>query len=191
MFAALAAVAVTPAMSASIILNDSFTVNATTSSSDYGETFGADMDGMRITANYMDGASKTYTFRGYYHRYFPFAGYVHNSDLSLDIDYDTDFSPWELNITRAVDSIVFDGAPGGSVFDVALPGGQSTSGSGEGNSPHPSSQEFQATYSGAVKVNGAPAVGDLYRYLTLDFLSISGYTGSFNFIADNRHSAIF
>ena len=180
MFAALAAVAVTPAMSACVILNDSFTVNATTSSSNYEDTLGADMAGMRIIANYMDGTSSTYSLKSGYRT---FDGYVSNSDLSLYIEYDTDIFPWYLNTTRALDSIVFDGAYGDSAFDVALPGGQSTPGSGEGSIFY-SGSNIQATYSGAVKVNGAPAVGDLYRFLTLDFLSISGYTGSFNFMAD-------
>jgi len=182
MFAALATVAATPAMSASITLNDSFTVNATTSSSYYGDTHGRDMAGMRIIANYMDGTSSTYSLKGGYRS---FSGYVSEPDFNLYIEYDSDISPWYLNISRAVDSIVFDGAYGDSVFDVTLPGGQSTPGSGEGPSfSSGSPAQMHATYSGAVKVNGAPAVGDLYRFLTLDFLSTSGYTGSFEFIAD-------
>lgn len=181
MFAALAAIATSPAMSASIILNDSFTVNATTSSSNYEDTLGADMSGMRIIANYIDGTSSIYSLES---SYSTFDGYVSEPDFSLYIEYDTDIFPWYLNTTRALDNIVFDGAYGGSAFDVALPGGQSTPGSGEGSHLYPGFHDIQATYSGAVKVNGAPAVGDLYRYLTLDFLSISGYTGSLSFMAD-------
>ncbi len=99
---------------------------------------------------------------------------------SLQMSGDTYNSYWTLNIshsTSIIDSIFFDAGTGDAVFDV-VSSGSSTPGSEKGRPFTRSSgySNIAATYSGIVKLTGEPAVGDLYRYLNLDFTT--GFTST-------------
>lgn len=90
-----------------------------------------------------------------------FNGDSFNTNWNLDADY-----------SYSISNIFMDAGAGDAVFDV-LSGQIGTSGSADGlafqQTGWPDFDNIIATYSGAVGLNGAGPVGDLYRYLNLSF----------------------
>jgi hypothetical protein len=76
-----------------------------------------------------------------------------------------------------MNSIRFDAGTGDAVFDVVTGSGSpSTTGSADGwafghdnSASYGNGFDITATYSGAVALNGDAPVGDLYRYLDINF----------------------
>ncbi len=105
------------------------------------------------------------------------AGGVSDSNgFTLGSIGDSFSSSWALapNNTYVINSIFIDAGTGGTVFDV-WSGSTGTPNSANG---HPFSVtsitgnfDITATYSGGVQIGSAAPVGDLYRYLNIDFTS--------------------
>ncbi len=94
---------------------------------------------------------------------------------------------WSLdffNDLEGISSILLDAMAGNSVFDVYFNGATGTAGSASGSDFDTAytGHDINVTYSGLVHLDGQPAVGDLYRYLLIEF--DRPFTGSFQFTQD-------
>ena len=91
---------------------------------------------------------------------------------SIGFDGDSFTANWSLATdSRRMDSIFIDAGAGDAVFDV-WDSSFGTDGSARGHAfsaTYNGGFDITATYSGAVALNGDAPVGDLYRYLTIDF----------------------
>lgn len=99
---------------------------------------------------------------------------------------DTFDATWSLASTASITSLVIDAGAGDAVFDV-LSGIASTAGSANGR-PFTvllggDLYDIVATYSGPVGLTGFPPVGDLYRFLRLDFTN-QAFAGALTFGQD-------
>lgn len=133
------------------------------------QTDSADMLGMTVAITFANTSVRTYSWGdiggGVYGVSdsnwgdFTFAGDSFNARWLFDSD------------RRHIDSIFIDAGAGDAVFDVW----NNTTGSAGSSFGHAFSttansfDDIIATYSGAVGIGGATPVGDLYRYLNIDF----------------------
>jgi len=145
------------------------TTNNTDSLTGFGTT-GDLMAGMDVTAHFADGSSEstTWTSLG-----FP-AGNAVGADWSIFESGDTFGSHWILSndTGKTMSRVVIDAGPGDTVFDTdsSIFG---TPGSARGwtfevVSDH-SALDIMATYVDEVALTGDTPVGDLYRFLDIDF----------------------
>ncbi len=138
------------------------TIWSTTAIASY-QTFPADMLGMTATITFGNGEIITRAFNG---------SDLNAANFHLSISGNTWNANWEFDSDkRAIDSILFDAGAGDAVFDV-LTGSEGTVGSANGWEFDPvfgNGFDIAATYSGQVALNGDAPVGDLYRYLNIDF----------------------
>jgi hypothetical protein len=165
---------------------DAGTTNYTTALTGYG-TYGDMMDGMKVTA-YFSASSETATWAdtGYH------AGASSGTNWSLSESGDTWDSNWTLtNSTgQGIDRIFIDAGQGDTVFDTYFGGAYGTDGSARGKdfsvTSGLGSLDITATYRDEVALTGQSPVGDLYRYLDIEFTSAGGFpTGStLTFITD-------
>jgi len=143
-------------------------------------TTGAEMAGMGVHIDYVDGSTHDATLQ------FLSAGNgrVDDGSLFLNIGNTGNNSyAWLLSNSSAlgIRSISFDGQPGNTVFDVSFPFGNfagfsfvGTPGTSTGreldlNSLYNIYSGMTVTYSDAVALVGSPAVGDVFRRMTIDF----------------------
>ena len=160
---------------------------------------GIDMAGMEVTVYFAGGTN--YETRSW--SALPTGIGVQGTNWSLFESGDTYTNPWKLESTGAtITKIVLDGLPGKTVFDISdandfftqkvinSSDGIGTSGSAQGLTFVVSSNSYtgavNATYNSLIYLTMFDAdtnnwytdapVGDLYRYLTIDFGS--GYFGS-------------
>lgn len=147
-------------------------------------TWGGDMAGMTVTVTYGDGSRQTVEWGALSDT----SGGAWGDDWSLSVTegstykYKTEnFQPWVFSIDAgtAIAGLFIDAGPGDTVFDgtrtygsdpIAYP---STAESYSGTvfeflSGDPTGMSV-ATYSGLVALEGREPVGDLYRYLNIDF----------------------
>jgi len=163
--------------SAVIVNYDNSSTYNTTALTGYA-TNGAMMDGMAVTANFIGGGSETL----YWADTGAASGGVSGTGWGLSESGDTFGGYWSLSSSVGISSIFIDAGVGNTVFDIDWVG-YGTDGSASGwtfqtDDPF----DITATYSGQVSVGGAAAVGDLWRYLNLDFTQ--GFSGGMRFIAD-------
>lgn len=163
--------------SAVIVNYDNSSTYNTTALTGYA-TNGAMMDGMAVTANFIGGGSETL----YWADTGAASGGVSGTGWGLSESGDTFGGYWSLSSSVGISSIFIDAGVGNTVFDIDWVG-YGTDGSASGwtfqtDDPF----DITATYSGEVSVGGAAAVGDLWRYLNLDFTQ--GFSGGMRFIAD-------
>lgn len=96
---------------------------------------------------------------------------------------------WTLASNIQIASILFDGAPGNTVFDLTFPA-LGTNGSsagitfGSGNNPF----DITVTYANAVALTGNAPVGDLYHLMRLDF-GRQSFSGELGFVQDTDSAA--
>ncbi len=172
----------------SVVKNNTDQENA----SDYKDvkTSGAMMAGTTATVSYVGGATQTYTWAA-----IPAdgstAGGVSGGGFSLEVKgADTYNDPFTLmNSGTPITNIFLDGFPGNTLFDSTNPSPGTAGSPGEdfkvvsGGAPY----NITATYSGEVAIPPNPAVGDVYRYLNINF-GPNGFTGTGNnglsFLAD-------
>ncbi len=109
---------------------------------------------------------------------------------AISLDGDTWDATWDLDTDhRRITSITFDAFAGNAAFDTKAMSVLDTVGSRNGweieeiGDPD-LSLDIEATYSGIIALNGDEAVGDLYRYLTIDFDPYFARNNSFSFRAD-------
>ena len=157
------------------------------------QTLGDMMDGMLVTASFMDGASETLawgtTGAG--------TGGVFGTGWSLVASGDT-FNAFAWSFTNdgagVLTGLTLDGVPGLTLFDTSFGGAFGTDDSFFGRDFATNLNEdalIVATYRQPVGVNGAPPVGDLYHVLDVDFSGMSngGTRESFLFSQDTDNDA--
>jgi len=169
------------AMGGVTLVFDPGTTNNTTALTGY-QTHGDDMAGMKVTASFLDGSSETAIWAATSGA----AGAATGTGWVLSESGDTYGGSWNLNNTRnsGMSKLVIDAGPGNTVFDIDW-SGYGTAGSANGWT-FSSSTSFNiiATYKDLVALTGNNPVGDLYRFLILDFTDASGMNSSMSYIAD-------
>lgn len=164
-------------------------------------TYGSDLIGAQITANYADGSSENMTWwsnpqtftepNGY--TYTTIDGYANGDNIDMMLLWDG----FEVTTTSLLTSLSINLLPAGVVFDTDpslddSPGGGSTPGTSFGFPMELYSEyasltgSVTATYTGIVNLFGAPAAGDLFTTMTVDFsnLSAGGILGDIAFRSD-------
>lgn len=150
-------------------------------------TTGANMVGMTVTATFADSSSETIMWGATGAD----SGAAAGMGWSLAVVGDTLSAAhnWTLTSARnsALVNLFIDGGPGNTVFDRTLPDA-GTPNSGSGVDFEPASDfglNITATYMGAVAVTPNVPVGDLYRFLFIDFgTGLQTATAPFTFRAD-------
>lgn len=168
-------------------------------------TLGTDLNGTQITATYADGSSEvivwhsnaqTITEEGGY-TYTTIDGHANGANIDVMLTWDG----FEVSTSSLLTSLSIDLLPTGAVFDTTYtfdsdadgnPNPLSTQGSSFGFPFELYSQyadlegSITATYSGIVNLLGAPAVGDLFTTMLVDFsnLATSGVLGNIAFRSD-------
>lgn len=158
-------------------------------------TRGVDLAGSQVTATFDDGTSETVTWMAFDDftlggangdRWSLFQGGDANTSLISDgrlmTSLTLDMSTSQSN-TLSSDAVPVPVSQGASLFDILPEEDGSTDGSAFGfpfeftfNAPEGT---VDVTYSGAVNIVGAEAVGDLYTTMHIDFtgLDLGGFTG--------------
>jgi len=158
------------------IVYDAGTTNVTTELTGYGTT-GDMMDGMTVTAWY-GAVSETAIWAGDG----DVSGAAIGTGWSLAESGDTFGGTWALtnNTGSVMTRLLIDAGPGDTVYDISWPPGATNPGSGFGTdgsargwtfdvqSDH-SNLDIIATYRDQVALTGDDPVGDLYRYLDIEF----------------------
>ncbi len=154
-------------------------------------TGSGDMNGMEITALFSDGTSDV--------------AILGNSD-AIGSGWQASFSgsttysdSWSVDVTNTsgllISSLIFSGASGDTVFDIAA--SNSTPGSASGRAISSNSTSYSgstvssvaATYTNQVSLNGS-FFGDLYETLILDFNAGLASGDKFRFVTDTDNSAV-
>lgn len=181
-----AALILTSSANAAVIVQyNQGTVNSTTALTGF-QTFGDNMDGMSVTAFFGNGSSQTLLWADAGFQ----SGGVSAADWSLNMTGDTFSDNWTLNYSgnSYIDRILIDAGLGDSVFDTTFNGATGTNGSALGRDftlvSSSSALDITATYFDAVALTGDSPVGDLFRYLDIDFTNSAGFRGSLVFKAD-------
>lgn len=164
---------------------------------------GAGMDGMVVIADFSDGTSEAKLWEDID----PSSGGVFGTGWSLTESGDTFGGIWTLTRdytyqARELTRIWIDALTGGSVFDTGFVGELGveydislvdefgTDGSALGWTldlqSAPSNLDIDVTYSDAVALIGQDPVGDIFRYLEIDFTNPGGFAAgdTLTFIAD-------
>jgi hypothetical protein len=140
-------------------------------------TTGSDMDGMLVTANFVNGTSETRAWADISSG----VGGVSGTGWLLQASGNTiGAGAWVLGSTNAIgiSSIVLNGAPGRTIFDRTFGNAIGTPGSSNG-------RDFDVTfglanfaitaeYTNILRLNQDPPVGDLYTTLRITFTSPAG-----------------
>jgi hypothetical protein len=147
-------------------------------------TNGAMMDGMTVQVNGTD----TFVWADIDSNS---GGVSDGFGFSLRADGDTYGSKaWTLKSNSNITSILLDAGAGDSVFDTYFGGSSGTTGSAAGrNFSGNYKGDIKVTYSGMVGLDGQSAVGDLYRYMLIEFTG-SPFTGKLSFTQDTDNLSI-
>lgn len=170
--AVLGLVVTTPAQAGVSVVFDTGTINETSSLTGYGTT-GAMMDGMDVTAFFAGGSSESVVWADTGAT----SGAAAGTNWSLAESGDTYNASWTLtNSTGStLERLLIDAGPGDTVYDTTF-GSGSTDGSASGRNFEVTSgllgsDVIVATYRDAVALTGEVPVGDLFRFLDVDFSS--------------------
>ena len=153
-------------------------------------TTGANMSGMEVTLNFMDGGSETATWQ----TTGATSGAAVGTGWSLSLDGDSFVSSWAADFgDLIVLSMTLDGRPGLTLFDVTFTD-SGTPGSEAGRdfaSDLAGDASIAATYSRQVALSGDAPVGDLWSILTVDFADLLTEQpfGEFTFVQDTDNDS--
>jgi hypothetical protein len=173
-----------PANAATIIIFDNSSPQSTAGLTGFA-TAGDEMDGMALIATFVGGATNNGTWTDAAAT----CGSAAGAGWSLSQCGDTFTGDWTLTADGNLSSLFIDAGVGGTVFDTDFGGATGTDGSALGTTFITSSTaNITATYSGPVALTGDPVVGDLFRYLMLDFTD--GFSGVLNFDQDTDNLGI-
>src|SRR5688500_6210612 len=162
----LVTVSTVPADAAVIIVFDDSSPQTTTGLTG-SATSGDMMDGMTVTAGFSAGGTDVQTWAD---SAIVGCGSATGAGWSLSQCADTFAGPWTLSSTAGLTSLFIDAGTGDAVFDTTFGVAFGTDGSFLGRDfTTVSTVDITATYSGPVGVGSDPPVGDLYRFLRLDF----------------------
>jgi hypothetical protein len=163
------------------VLFNQGTINETEQLTGYG-TYGGMMDGMDVTAVFFDGTSESvvWTQLGSY-----YSGRASGTNWYLHQQGDTWNQSWKLSNSsnKSIVQILIDAGPGDTVFDTCWGGSgcpsTGTPGSARGWNFQVTSGlgdlDIVATYSDEVALTDSPPVGDLYRWLDIEFTNPGGF----------------
>ena len=167
--AVLGLVATTPAQADVTVVFDPGTTNETIALTGYATT-GAMMDGMDVAAFFVGGSSESVVWADTGAS----SGAATGTNWSLIESGDTFGGIWTLtnNTGLTLNRLLIDAGPGDTVYDTDKP--QSTTGSSAGWDFSVSggllgSDTIVATYRDAVALTGNAPVGDLFRFLDIEF----------------------
>ncbi|MEX0271160.1 PEP-CTERM sorting domain-containing protein [Leptolyngbyaceae cyanobacterium UHCC 1019] len=142
-------------------------------------TSGAQMGGIKVTANYLDGGSQTATWNPTGAQ----AGGAFGAGWSLTQVGDTYEFPWTLStntgFAQKITSLIINAIPGNTFFDIVL-APEKTVGSGNGIPFTVLSGQSPDAYAYSTDISGAG--NDLKGTLSLSWNS--GFTGQLSFLAD-------
>ncbi len=173
--------ALTAAAVTTVNYNNSGTVYSTTALTGY-STAGSQLIGMTVDVTFTDGSTTQYTWGNLGSTYG-----IQNTNFTLTQTGDTFSYSWNLDSGISVDKFFMDAGKGDAVFDV-LTGSYGTDGSALGQYFSVTSQsgdfDIIATYSGQVALTGYAPVGDLYRFLEIDFAPYFDSNNSLSFLQD-------
>lgn len=169
---------VTSARAALTVAFDNGTLQDTAALTGFGTT-GDLMAGMDVTAFFDDNSVEAVTWASLG---FP-AGQAVGTGWSLTESGDTFSSSWFLTNNRGVrmNRLLIDAGPGNTVFDTFFGNAFGSPGSARGTDFTQTSGPFisgTATYRDAVGIAGNAPVGDLFRFLDLQFTGTSMATGT-------------
>ncbi|MBW2117560.1 MAG: hypothetical protein JRH09_06505, partial [Deltaproteobacteria bacterium] len=160
------------------------TTQQTTALTGYATT-GALMDGMAVTAYYLGGGFETL----YWADIDSDSGGVTGTGWSMRADGNTfNSGAWSLTASSAITGLYIDAGVGDTVFDTVYSPYPGTPGSARGRNfavTTSGSGTIVATYIDQVALTGNAPIGDLYRYLDIQFTDLGGWAGSLNFTADS------
>ncbi len=181
-----------------IVVLDPGTTNVTTGIGPEVIT-GEDMAGMAVSVFYENGSFDTvpWVSSGVGSR----TGHAKSPRFFLEQRSDTRIRPWTLtNVSPpptkggaglGITRVLIDAGPGNSIFDTTLGGLFGTSGSGPGRTFEVPGiltlpWDIVATYRDEVALTGQSAIGDLFRFLDIEFRNEGGLPGlrSVFFFAD-------
>ena len=156
-------------------------------------TTGADMTGLRISATFSSGFSQTLAWgtTG------PGAGGVTGTGWSLSLVGDSFGGLWNFVLGNGnlgqLTQLVLDGSTGLTVLDRTEPS-FGTDGSAQGldfsfAGGTCGSCTADAIYSGLTSIGGAPAVGDLWQLLTVNFTGDTGPRTDWSFVQDTDNDS--
>ncbi len=160
------------------------TIYSTAAISEY-STLGTTMDGMTVTATWTIDGGTAITQTKIWADLSGTAGGVafSGSNFDLMLTGDSFYNAWQLDFEVSgaglLQSLVFDGVPGNTVFDICGTSWcNSTTGPGSGTEGSSLGHNFSwnygtangtATYSNKVALDGFAPVGDLFAMFALDF----------------------
>jgi len=150
------------------------------------QTTGALMDGLDVTATFLDGSTETVTWAATGGD----AGGVTGTGWSLSVDGDTFTAPWNFDFAAGTQlqlvSLFLDGLNALTVFDRTEPN-TGTAGSAQGRDWTCNSagvcDDAVVTYDYQVSIGGALAVGDLWQTVLVEF-GDSGPNDDWSFLQD-------
>lgn len=154
-------------------------------------TTGSGMGGMKVTAFFTDGSQSTQTWGDLGGGMWGVQNAAYAVLLGAAADSYTE--PWRLldNSGLGISRVVFNGAPGGTVFDV-IPDPWLTDGSAQGRAVSVVPTDFPVTaawYRNLVGIGAAAPLLDLYETLDMSFKYPVGPNGV-QFIADTDNIGI-
>jgi hypothetical protein len=153
------------------VVFDNGTINSTTALTGF-STYGDMMDGMVVTAFFANSTSETLAWAD---TGLGSGGVTSGADWSLSESGDTFNSNWTLanHSSQTMTRLLIDAGPGNSVFDTQAIGDVGgTAGSERGwnfEVTNAYSSDITATYRDAVALTGDAPVGDLFRFLDVEF----------------------
>lgn len=169
------------------IIKDMGTLENTTALTGYATT-GAMMDGMSVGITYGSGATTSAIWGDTGIS----SGQANWGDGFLSLVGDSFDNAWNLVAQTGVSSILMDAGVGDSVFDTTFGGAFGTDGSARGTTfsilSGGDDYDVTATYINAVGIGGNAAVGDIFRYLNVDFGG-KAFLGSLSFLQDTDNIA--
>jgi len=139
-------------------------------------TNGNDLAGARVTASYGDGSSEVMTWAA-------LNAYTLGGVSGSGVDIEMRWQGFEVSASRLMTGLLFEVDLGNAVFDMdwANNTAADTPTTGRGvpfeflnDSDAALSGTVTASYSGAINIAGAEAVGDIYTDMFVDFSQLSG-----------------
>jgi hypothetical protein len=180
------------------VVSDFGTIHTTTALTGYSTT-GAMMDLMQVTAFFAGGGSETLAWANTG----PISGGVTGTGWSLTESDDTFGGHWVLSASQGISRLLLDGAggdpdrPADTLFDRAWPLGGDNPGPSTGTPGSARGWDFEvvggtsynilATYRDAIAIGAAAPVGDIFRFLDIEFRDVA-FQGDLVFIADTDNT---
>ncbi len=160
-------------------------------------TTGADMTGLRVSATFSNGFNQSLSWA----TTGATSGGVSGTGWGLSLAGDSFTTNWNFTFASPgsllqLTQLILDGSTGLTVFDRTFGNATGTPGSALGldfsfAASTCGSCVANATYSGLTSIGAAPAVGDLWQILTVDFVNSTGPRTNWSFVQDTDNDSRF